>query len=109
LHLSSRYKDPVQLYIISYISDKLFSELQHLASYVSRHYAIAHDAATTTATATTPTTAIITTPATTTGGSQNAIYPACGIMHMNLSTFATGLEDTRHRKQRLCEVGSEVK
>jgi hypothetical protein len=43
LHLSSRYKDLVQLYVVSYIRDKLFSKLQHLASYVSCHYAMAYD------------------------------------------------------------------
>jgi hypothetical protein len=34
MHLSLRYKDRIQLYIISYISVKLFSKLHHLASYV---------------------------------------------------------------------------
>jgi hypothetical protein len=43
LHLSSRYEDLVQLYVISYISNKLFRKWQHLASYVSRHYAMAYD------------------------------------------------------------------
>jgi hypothetical protein len=43
LDLSSRYNDLVQLYFVSYISDRLISELQHLASYVSRHNAMAYD------------------------------------------------------------------
>ncbi len=43
LFLSSRYKDPVQPYIVAYISNKLFSKLQQLARYVSRHYAVAYD------------------------------------------------------------------
>jgi hypothetical protein len=33
----------------------------------------------------------------------------CSIMHTNLSTFATGLEGTRHHKERLCEVGSKAR
>jgi hypothetical protein len=32
----------------------------------------------------------------------------CGIVHVNLSTFATRLEDTRHFKESLCKVGLEV-
>ncbi len=43
LYLSSRYEDPVQLYIAAYIRDKLFSESGHLASYVSCQYAMAYD------------------------------------------------------------------
>jgi hypothetical protein len=37
-----RFKDPVQLQVESYISDWRFSKLQHLASYVSRHNAMAY-------------------------------------------------------------------
>jgi hypothetical protein len=44
LNLSSRYKDPVQLYIVFYISNRLIGKLQHLASYVSHHNAMAYDA-----------------------------------------------------------------
>ncbi len=43
LYLSSRYKNPVQLYIVPYISNRLISKLWHLLSYVSRHYAMAYD------------------------------------------------------------------
>ncbi len=42
-YLSSSYKDLVLLYIVAYISNKLFSESQHLVSYVSHQYAIAYD------------------------------------------------------------------
>ncbi len=41
--MSSRYKDLAQLYVVSYISDKLFSESQHLASYFSHHDAMVYD------------------------------------------------------------------
>jgi hypothetical protein len=43
LFLSSRYKDLVQLQVKSYISNRLISKLQHLASYVSRHNFMAYD------------------------------------------------------------------
>jgi hypothetical protein len=43
LHLLLRFKDPVQLGVKSYISDRLIGESQHLASYVSRHNAMAYD------------------------------------------------------------------
>ncbi len=43
LKLSSRYKDWVRLYVVSYISNRLLSNLQHLASYVSRHNVMASD------------------------------------------------------------------
>ena len=42
LHLSSRYEDPVKLYVVSFISDKLFSKSQRLVSYVPHHYAMAY-------------------------------------------------------------------
>ncbi len=42
LHLSSRY-DPVWHHIVSCISNKLFSKLRHLVSYVSCHCAMACD------------------------------------------------------------------
>jgi hypothetical protein len=45
LNLSSRYKDPVKLYIVSCISNRLIRELQHLVSYASRHNAMAYDTA----------------------------------------------------------------
>jgi hypothetical protein len=38
-----RLEDPVRLQVDSYISDKQFGQLQHLASYVSRHNAMAYD------------------------------------------------------------------
>jgi hypothetical protein len=44
----------------------------------------------------------------TTGSSQNAMSLLCVIAHVNLSTFTTGLEDARHCKERLSEVGLEV-
>ncbi len=43
LNLSSRYKDLVQLYIVSYISNRLISKSRYLASYVSHHNALAYD------------------------------------------------------------------
>jgi hypothetical protein len=43
LNLSLRHKDPVRLYIASYISNRLISKLQHLVSYVSCHNAMAYD------------------------------------------------------------------
>jgi hypothetical protein len=38
-----RFKDLVRLQVKSYISDRLIIELQHLASYVSCHNAMAYD------------------------------------------------------------------
>ncbi len=40
-----RFEDPVQLQVKSYISDGNFSKSQHLASYVSRHNAMAYGTA----------------------------------------------------------------
>jgi hypothetical protein len=39
----SRFEDPVQLQVKSYISKKQFSKLQHLANYISCHNAMAYD------------------------------------------------------------------
>jgi hypothetical protein len=37
-----KIKELVQLYIVSYISDRLISKLGHLASFVYNHNAMAH-------------------------------------------------------------------
>ena len=43
LHLLLRFKDPIQLGVKSYISDRLIRKSQYLASYVSHHNAMAYD------------------------------------------------------------------
>jgi hypothetical protein len=39
------WRAPHYLYIVACISDKPFSELQHVTSYVSHQYAMAYDSA----------------------------------------------------------------
>jgi hypothetical protein len=43
----SRFEDPVQLQVESYISNKQFSKWQHFSGYVSHHNAMAYDNAVT--------------------------------------------------------------
>jgi hypothetical protein len=38
-----RFKDPVQLQVKSYISNRLISKLRQVASYLSHHNAMAYD------------------------------------------------------------------